>query len=43
MWRLMLPKLRVNSQNEAALPLLKGNIIWIIIYAFIAANQDIKP
>jgi hypothetical protein len=43
MQRSMPPRLRVNSQNEAALPSLKGNITWVIIYAFIAANQGIKP
>jgi hypothetical protein len=43
MQRLMLPKVRVNLQNEAASPSQKESTAWITIYASIAANQDIKP
>jgi hypothetical protein len=42
MRRLMPPKARVNSRDEAVLPLPKGNTTWITIYASTVANQDIK-
>jgi hypothetical protein len=43
MQRLMLPKVRVKSQNEATLPLPKESTAWITTCASTAANQDIKP
>jgi hypothetical protein len=38
MQKLMLPKARVNSQNEATLPSQKESTAWTTIYASIAAN-----
>jgi hypothetical protein len=43
MQRSMPPKARVDSRNEAALPLQKENIAWTTTYAFIAAKQDTSP
>jgi hypothetical protein len=43
MQKLMPPRARGNSRNEAVLPSQKESTAWITIYAFTAANPDIKP
>jgi hypothetical protein len=39
----MPPRAKENSNDKDISLLEKGNTAWIIIYAFIAVNQDIKP